>query len=288
MSTSRTSIRNAIEDTLGEFGSRLVDLGLFLLVGVSFFPIILLVITSFKSRSAVFTNPLALPETWHIENYVIAWETGGFQQYFMNSVIVVSVSLLLILACGSLGAYALVQLDLPAKRSVLIFIIAGFMIPPQVLLVPLYTIMNTLGLLNTYASLILTYVAFAMPFSIFLLRQFFLSIPDSYGEAARMDGCSELQVFYRVYLPLAMPAMAAVAIYQFVFLWNEFLYALIFITDDARRTLPAGLMSFQSNYSANWPALLAGVVIAVTPTVLFFMLFQRQFVRGVTMGTSKG
>lgn len=289
MSTdNQTGLSETLSETAGEVWKYALDMGLFLLVGLMLFPVFILVLTSFKSSGSIFANPLALPSEWQFQNYITAWQTGGFQHYFFNSVIVVSISLTLILVCGSLAAYALVQFDLPAKRAVVVFIIAGFMIPPQVLLVPLYTLMNWTGLLNTYAGLILTYVAFAMPFSIFLLRQFFVNIPDSYGEAARMDGCSELQVFYRVYLPLATPALAAVAIYQFVFLWNEFLYALIFITNDAKRTLPAGLMVFQGQYSGDWAAMMAGVVIAVTPTVLFFLLFQRQFVRGITMGTSKG
>lgn len=289
MSTdTRTGLLETISETAEEFWKYALDVGLFLLVGLMLFPVFILVLTSFKSSGSIFANPLALPTEWQFQNYIAAWETGGFQHYFFNSVIVVSISLVLILVCSSLAAYALVQFDLPAKRAVIVFVIAGFMIPPQVLLIPLYTLMNWSGLLNTYASLILAYVAFAMPFSIFLLRQFFLNIPDSYGEAARMDGCSELQVFYRVYLPLATPALAAVAIYQFVFLWNEFLYALIFITSDAKRTLPAGLMAFQGQYSGDWAAMMAGVVIAVTPTILFFLLFQRQFIRGITMGTSKG
>jgi raffinose/stachyose/melibiose transport system permease protein len=148
--------------------------------------------------------------------------------------------------------------------------------------------MNALNLLNTYYSLIFAYIAFGLPFSVFLLRQFFVTIPDTYAEAARMDGCNEFQVFYRVYLPLSLPALAAVAIYQFVFLWNEFLYAIIFITDDAKRTLPAGLMAFQGQYAGDWAQLAAGIVIAVTPTVIFFLIFQRQFMRGISMGATKG
>jgi len=277
-----------LRETLGEFADKLTLLGLFVIAGVFLFPVLLLVLTSFKSRSEIFTNPLSLPETIQFDNYLNAWTTGGFEQYFFNSVIVVGISLVLILFLSSLAAYALVQFDFPANKILFVFFLAGFMIPPQVLLVPLYSIMNVLGLLNTYFSLIFAYVAFGLPFSIFLLRQFFMTIPDTYAEAARIDGCNEFQVFFRVYLPLALPALAAVAIYQFVFLWNEFLYAIIFITDDAMRTLPAGLMAFQGQYSADWAQLFAGIVIAVAPTVLFFLLFQRQFIRGISMGGTKG
>ncbi|ELZ32640.1 putative fructose-amino acid permease [Halogeometricum pallidum JCM 14848] len=275
-----------------EIGSELVEklsgLMAFVVTGIFLVPIGLLLVTSVKSRTEIFTNPLALPAEFQFENYANAWTTGGFGQYFLNSVIVVGISLVFILLLSSLAAYALVQFDFPADNFMLVFFLAGFMIPPQVLLVPLYTIMNALNLLNTYYSLIFAYIAFGLPFSVFLLRQFFVTIPDTYAEAARMDGCNELQVFFRVYLPLSMPALAAVAIYQFVFLWNEFLYAIIFITDDTLRTLPAGLMAFQGQYSGDWAQLAAGIVIAVTPTVIFFLLFQRQFMRGISMGTTKG
>lgn len=278
------SLREAAAGLLEKLSALLV----FIVAGVFLVPVLLLLMTSVKSKNEIFSNPLALPETLQLENYTSAWTTGGFDQYFMNSVIVVSISLVLILLLASLAAYALVQFEFPADNFMLIFFLAGFMIPPQVLLVPLYTIMNTLNLLNTYYSLIFAYVAFGLPFSVFLLRQFFVTIPDTYAEAARMDGCTELQVFFRVYLPLSVPALSAVAIYQFVFLWNEFLYAIIFITDDAQRTLPAGLMAFQGQYAGDWAQLAAGIVIAVTPTVIFFLLFQRQFLRGISMGTTKG
>ncbi|WP_225333570.1 carbohydrate ABC transporter permease [Halomicrobium urmianum] len=283
-----TKASEPLRETLAELGDKLTLLVLFVAAGVFLFPMLLIGLTSFKSRSEIFTNPLSLPEQIRFENYLNAWTTGGFEHYFVNSVIVVGISLVLILILSSLAAYALVQFDFPADDLTFVFFLAGFMIPPQVLLVPLYTVMNALGLLNTYFSLIFAYVAFGLPFSIFLLRQFFVTIPDTYAEAARMDGCTEFQVFLRVYLPLSAPALAAVAIYQFVFLWNEFLYAIIFITDDGLRTLPAGLMAFQGQYSGDWAQLFAGIVIAVAPTVIFFLLFQRQFLRGISMGATKG
>jgi raffinose/stachyose/melibiose transport system permease protein len=283
-----TDSAEPIRDIAVELFDKLSGLFVFVVGGVFLVPVLLLLVTSVKSKTEIFTNPLALPQEFQFENYANAWTTGGFDQYFMNSVIVVSISLVLILLLSSLAAYALVQFNFPADNFMLVFFLAGFMIPPQVLLVPLYTIMNALNLLNTYFSLIFVYVAFGLPFSVFLLRQFFVTIPDTYAEAARMDGCTEFQVFFRVYLPLSVPALAAVAIYQFVFLWNEFLYAIIFITDDAKRTLPAGLMAFQGQYAGDWAQLAAGIVIAVTPTVIFFLLFQRQFMRGISMGTTKG
>ena len=286
--STRTEYGESLQEAAIGLAEKLSTLLVFVLAGVFLVPLGLLLVTSVKSKNEIFANPLALPEQIQFRNYMNAWTTGGFDQYFMNSVIVVGISLVCILILSSLAAYALVQFDFPASNFMLVFFLAGFMIPPQVLLVPLYTIMNALNLLNTYYSLIFAYIAFGLPFSVFLLRQFFVTIPDTYAEAARMDGCNEFQVFYRVYLPLSLPALAAVAIYQFVFLWNEFLYAIIFITDDAKRTLPAGLMAFQGQYAGDWAQLAAGIVIAVTPTVIFFLIFQRQFMRGISMGATKG
>ena len=286
--STRTEYGESLREAAIGLAEKLSTLLVFVLAGVFLVPLGLLLVTSVKSKNEIFANPLALPEQIQFRNYMNAWTTGGFDQYFMNSVLVVGISLVCILILSSLAAYALVQFDFPASNFMLVFFLAGFMIPPQVLLVPLYTIMNALNLLNTYYSLIFAYIAFGLPFSVFLLRQFFVTIPDTYAEAARMDGCNEFQVFYRVYLPLSLPALAAVAIYQFVFLWNEFLYAIIFITDDAKRTLPAGLMAFQGQYAGDWAQLAAGIVIAVTPTVIFFLIFQRQFMRGISMGATKG
>jgi len=286
--STRTEYGESLREAAIGLAEKLSTLLVFVLAGVFLVPLGLLLVTSVKSKNEIFANPLALPEQIQFRNYMNAWTTGGFDQYFMNSVLVVGISLVCILILSSLAAYALVQFDFPASNFMLVFFLAGFMIPPQVLLVPLYTIMNALNLLNTYYSLIFAYIAFGLPFSVFLLRQFFVTIPDTYAEAARMDGCNEFQVFYRIYLPLSLPALAAVAIYQFVFLWNEFLYAIIFITDDAKRTLPAGLMAFQGQYAGDWAQLAAGIVIAVTPTVIFFLIFQRQFMRGISMGATKG
>lgn len=272
-----------IRSVISEFGRGFVTLMLFALTGLILFPLFLLVLMSLKSTNQIFSAPLALPETYHFENFVRAWQTGGFGQYFLNSAFVVLTTLVIMIVITSMASYALVRFDFPAQRLVLVFILAGFMIPPQVLLVPLYSLMNNLGLLNTYAVLILSYLGFSIPFSVFFLRQYFVNIPDSLAEAARIGGCSELTIFGRIYLPLSFPALSAVLVFQFIFLWNEFLYALVFITDDAKRTLPAGLMAFQGQHTTDWAALFAGIIIAVIPTIVFFLLFQKQFIRGFTM-----
>lgn len=290
MSTkSLTELRTTGGQIWNMFGKSAVTLALFALVGLMIFPMYILLLFPFKNGSDIFTNPLAFPDGFGLENFVTVWTEGGFQGFFFNSVIVVGLSLAFIIVVASMAAFAIVQYEFEAKNLLMAFLIGGLLIPTQVLIVPGFTLMNALNLLNTYWALILTYVAFAIPFSVFLMRQFFVGIPDSYAEAARMDGCSELQVFYKIYLPLAAPAIAALAIYQFVFVWNEFLFVITYVSDNAARTLPAGLFIFQGERgAAAWPQLFAAVVISVLPTILFLAVFQREFIRGVTMGLEKG
>jgi raffinose/stachyose/melibiose transport system permease protein len=215
--------------------------------------------------------------------FVTAWTEGGFQHYMMNSILVVGVSLLLILLCSILAAYALVRFDFRGKYLTVSLILAGFMIPTQVLFIPRFVMLSTMGLINTRLSLVLVYVASALPFSIFLLRQYFIDIPESLAEAARLDGCSDFQILYRIYLPLAIPAVSAVFIFQFVILWNEFLYAFSFISTDALRTLPAGLLNYKGPYGTDWSKLMAGVGISVIPTIIMFIVFRKQFLRSLNM-----
>lgn len=272
-----------VRSIVSEFSRAFVTLLLFAFTGFALFPLFLLVNGSLKGAGKLFDAPLSLPETLHFENYVQAWQQGGLGHYFMNSAFVVLTTLSILIILSSMIAYALVRFDFPAQRVILITVLAGFMIPPQVLLVPLYSLMDTLGLLNTYAALVFTYLGFSIPFSVFFLRQYFVKIPDGFAEAARIGGCSELVIFSRIYLPLSLPAISAVVVFQFVFLWNEFLYALVFISSDTKRTLPAGLMALQGQYATDWTLLFTGIVIAILPTIVFFLLFQKQFIRGFTM-----
>lgn len=250
------------------------------------YPLVILISASLRDSRDVVQDPLGLPNPLdlHFENFVEAWVQGGFQQYFMNSVIVVGASLFILLVTCSLAAYALVEMDVPGKRIMVIGIIVGFMVPAQAIFIPNFMIMNELDLLNTHVALVLTYVGFSIPFTFFLIYQSFNSLPSGYADAARVEGVSEFKIFSRLYVPLALPSIMAVAVVQFVWLWNEFLYALVFVTEDAMRTVPAGLMSFNSFFGADWGLYTAGIIIAVAPAVIIFYLFQNHFIEGFTRG----
>lgn len=248
------------------------------------FPIIILLLTALKTRSEYFEDPLALPASLQFENFAEAWSTGGFQTYMMNSVVVAFVGLAILITVTTMAAYALVQFDLPYGRLILLVVIAGFMVPPEVLIAPLFPMMDSIGWINTRRSLIAVYVAFAIPFSVFFLRQYFVKLPKEYAEAARLEGCSEFQIFSRIYLPLSIPAIAAVFVFQFVWFWNEFLYAIVFITRDDMRTAPAGLTAFQGAYGQDFTLLATGIIIAAIPAVIVFLILRKYFVRGFLRG----
>lgn len=247
-------------------------------------PLWVVTTASLKPDREFFDGAINPPTEWQFQNLIDAWTIGGFSGYMLNSLIVATVGLAILLTICLLAAYALVQFDIPKKRYILLGIIAGFMIPPEVLVVPLYNMMDGLGWLNQLRSVILVYVAMAIPFSVFFIRQFFISIPGALAEAARMDGCSEFQVFTRVYLPLSVPAVTTVFVFNFVLFWNEFLYAIIFLTRDQVRTAPAGLLAFQGQFEQSFTMIAAGVIIAALPTIIVFLLFRDYFIRGFTMG----
>lgn len=262
----------------------MVSLFLILMAGIIVFPIYIIFLTAARPSEEIFSDPLSLPSEVSIQNFTYAWFEAGISQYFLNSVIVVVTSLSVMLLICSLAAYAFVRFEFTAKQYVFYFILAGFAIPPQIILIPEFLIMNELGLLNQYLGLIIVYVTFGIPISVFFIRQYLITLPDSYAEAARLDGCSEFQIFSRIYMPMSLPALSAVGVVQFVWLWNEFLYAILFMTSDDTRTITAGLIHFTGDFITDWGGLAGAIFIAILPTIIVFYAFRNQFIRGFSMG----
>ena len=270
-----------VVNTFHKFFATLFTLGVLAMI---LYPLVILVSASLRTTQQVTENPLGLPFDPNLGNFVDAGIDGGFQQYFLNSIFIVLVTLAILLVVCSLAAYALVELEVPGKRLLAMSVIAGFMLPAQALFIPNFSIMNQIGLLDTSWSLILSYIGFSIPFTFFLIYQSFNSLPPGYADAARVEGVSEIGIFARIYVPLSLPSMMAVVVVQFVWLWNEFLYALTFITTDAKRTVPAGLMQFNSFLTTQWDLYAAGIIIAVAPAVIIFYLFQTYFIEGFSRG----
>ncbi|SDS20590.1 carbohydrate ABC transporter permease [Microbacterium paraoxydans] len=251
------------------------------------YPLLWMVISSFKSSSEIFADPWGLPSVWLVQNYAAAWDRG-ISDYFLNSVIVTVISTAATVALAALCAYGMVRLSSRVATIVLIVAMGGLVVAPQVSLIPLYRLLDTMGLLNTYWAMILPYVAFRLPMAILLIRSVFLGIPRELEDAATIDGCRSFGVFRHVYLPLSASVLTTAAVLTGYFAWNEFLFAIVYIDADALRTIPAGLMSFRDSLSTEWGVLLAGLTIAALPIVVVFLALQRYFVAGVAAGSVKG
>jgi ABC-type glycerol-3-phosphate transport system permease component len=248
-------------------------------------PLLWMVVASLKTRGELFTKPFSLPSKLNWDGYRHAF-AGGLVHYLGNSLVVTAASVGLIIAIGGAAAYALARMRFVGRSVVYGLLIAAYAIPVHGILVPLYDTLVQLDLTNNYFGLILPYVTFGLPFAITVLYAFFLDFPSEIIEAAQLDGCSSFGVLWRIVAPLSAPAIASVAIFQGVQIWNEFLLALVVISDDSLKTVPLGLVAFRGNYVSDWNAILASITITSVPMLILFIAFQRQFIRGLA-GASK-
>ncbi len=260
---------------------------LLILVAVILFPVCWLVLNSLKTNQEMFLNSLSLPKKWMFENYVTAWNKG-LVSYFANSIIVGVLSIGIILALSSMMAYGLTRFNLPGSGFLFILVLGGMALSEQVALVPLYKILQAVKLYNTRAALVLPYVAFRIPFTMFLMRSYFISIPKELEEAAIVDGCKSWQRFTKIILPISKPVLASCAIVNLNHVWNEFLFANVFLENKKLMTIPLGLMTFQGDLKSDYVVMLSGILICSLPMVILFLCMSRQFVRGLTSGAVKG
>ena len=252
-------------------------------------PLLWVVMSSFKTSSEIFASPFALPHKLQFDNYVNAWTTAGIGSFFLNSVIVVFGALFLTMLFGSMTAYVLARFSFPGSRVLYYLMLAGLTFPIFLAVVPLFFVLKSVGLLNTLPGLILTYTAFAFPFTVFFLVAFFRTLSTSIAEAAALDGAGEWRTFFQVMLPMAKPGLATVAILNFVGLWNQFLLPVALNANRNNYVLTQGMASFasQAGYSVDFGALFAAVVITVAPVLVVYLIFQRQLQGSVSQGTNK-
>ena len=250
-------------------------------------PFGLLLLTSIKSRTDVLKGAFALPAYPHFENYVAAWTDGRFGTYFVNSVIVVVPVVGVSIVLGLITGFAFAYLRFPFKKSIFVILTFGMMVPTEAFIIPLYYEMLYLNLINTYWVLILTQIALSVPFATIFMASAMRQLPTEVLEAAVLDGATRPQVLLRVIVPLLAPAVSTLALFLFIWTWNEFLLPLILVNDDSLRTLPIGALFFQGKYTINTPVLTAGAVIVIAPIVLVYMVFQRKFIEGLTSGATK-
>jgi N-acetylglucosamine transport system permease protein len=252
-------------------------------------PMLWTLLSSFKTSSEIFASPFSLPEHWSFDNYVSAWTTVGIGRWFVNTVIVVGCALVIVMMLGSMCAYVLARFAFPGSRLIYYLMLGGLTFPIFMAIVPLFFVLKNIGLLNTLPGLIITYVAFALPFTVFFMYPFFRALPMEVSEAAEMDGAGEWQKFFLVMLPMARPGIASVAIFNFLGLWNQFLLPVALNTERDNYVLSQGMASFasQAGYNVDYGRLFAGVVITVVPVLIVYTIFQRQLQGSVTQGTSK-
>jgi N-acetylglucosamine transport system permease protein len=252
-------------------------------------PLLWALVTAFKTDREIFTSPWSLPSEWHFENFVRAWTTANIGTYFLNSAIVVCSAVVLVMLLGAMVAYVLARYEFPGRNVIYYSFVTGMTFPIFLALVPLFFVVQNLGMLGTYQGLILVYTAYALPFTVFFLTSFFRTLPAALVEAAMLDGCSHSGAFFRIMLPLAKPGMISVGILNFLGLWNQFLLPLVLMPDSDRYVLSQGLAVLAANqgYRSDWSALFAGLVIALLPVLAVYVAFQRRIQEGLSVGALK-
>ncbi|MBO6538725.1 MAG: carbohydrate ABC transporter permease [Rhizobiaceae bacterium] len=256
---------------------------------IALFPVFVIVINSFKARKAIFRSPLELPnaETFSLIGYETALKQGDFLLYFQNSLIVTVVSLALVLLFGAMAAFALAEYRFRGNLLMGLYLALGIMIPIRLGTVAILQLMVATGLVNTLTALILVYTAQGLPLAIFILSEFMRGISDDLKNAGRIDGLSEYRIFARLVLPLVRPAMATVAVFTMIPIWNDLWFPLILAPAEHTKTITLGSQVFIGQFVTNWNAVLAALSLAILPVLVLYLIFSRQLIRGITAGAVK-
>lgn len=259
-----------------------------LFVGLIILPFVWQFLTSIKPMSEISAIPAKwIPSEINIQFYFNVFEKHPFARYLLNSFIVAVTTTFLSILIGASAAYALARLRFKGKKIMLMAILSISMFPTIATLSPIYLLLKQFRLLNTYAGLVIPYITFALPLSIWLLTNFFSQLPKGFEEAAAIDGCSRAGIFFKIMLPLIKPAIFSVALIVFINAWNEYIYALTFMTNDLMRTVPVGIAMFPSNYEMPWGDMAAGSVIVTVPLIIMVLIFQKKIIAGLTTGGVK-
>ena len=263
-----------------------IALSLFVLVWL--LPVFGAFLTAFRTMDDLSNNGFwSIPTNFTISNFAEAWTDGNLSTYLKNSFIITIPALIGTLFLSSLVGFALAKYRFKGNMALYLMFVGGMLIPFQILLIPVFRISNFLGIYNNYLGLIMIHMIFQMGFCSFFLRNYMITIPDELSEAARMDGASEFKIFYKIYLPLSKPALAALATLQFTWIFNDYIWALVLLRDDKYKPVTAGLATLQGNYITSYTVLVAGAILATIPTIVVFVFLQKYFIRSLTMGSGK-
>lgn len=255
---------------------------------VSIFPLLWMFTISLKGQNEVFSNLSLIPKAWEFANYATAWKIGNFGVYFFNTVFYTLVTLGLVIFFASMAAFVFARFKFLGRNVLYLAFIGSLMIPIPGAFIPLYVLLIKLGLADTRLGLILPYTNAGLALAIFILKTFFENIPKEIEEAAIIDGCNKFDMYWRIFLPLAKPAIATVAIFTVLNVWNEFLLALIVISNRNLMPIQRGIMVFQGEHLTNYPLLMAGLTIATIPLLIVYFFLSKYILKGITAGAVKG
>jgi raffinose/stachyose/melibiose transport system permease protein len=261
---------------------------LLILLAFALGPLLVLIFNSLKTQAELGQNPLGPPQSLMWENFPKAWDVGDFSTTTRNSGILVAGTVLGVLVLGGMAAYSLSKLDLPGAGLLTLYLLIGTSLPIQLYLVPLFFTWQRLGLVNNLFGLILIYIATNAPFAIFLLRSYMLQLPRDFEDAARVDGASEWQVFARIVVPLSWPGFLTVGLVVALSVWNEFLLATVFLTEQQLFTVVTSYYNFATRFSRDWTMTSAAALMMILPVIVIFLALQRRFIEGLTQGGLKG
>ncbi|MCP4183114.1 MAG: carbohydrate ABC transporter permease [Hyphomicrobiales bacterium] len=279
MSVARRSISRS-------FATHLI-LGLYTIIAL--FPAFLIIINSFKTRKAIFRSPLSLPdsETFSLVGYQEVFRGGEFFFYFQNSLVVTVLSLFFVLLFGAMAAFALSEYRFRGNLFLGLFLALGIMIPIRLGTVAILKLMVATGLVNTLTALILVYVAQGIPLAVFILSEFMKQVSDDLKNAGRIDGLGEFTIFFQLVLPLIRPALATVAVFTMIPIWNDLWFPLLLANSEETKTVTLGAQQFIGQYVTNWNAVLAALSLAILPVLVLYLIFSKQLIRGITAGAVK-
>ncbi|HIT89180.1 MAG TPA: carbohydrate ABC transporter permease [Candidatus Merdenecus merdavium] len=252
------------------------------------YPLIWLFLGSFKTNDELYTNPWGLPKTLEFKNYIVAIVDGNIGNYFLNSVIITMIAVFVGVLLSCMVSYAISRMYWKRSNIMLQIFLLGMMSPVYATIVPLFSMFNKMGILNSYLAVIIPHVAFSFPMAIFILTGFLSTIPRDIEEAAVMDGCSIYRIFFSIIMPITKSSVVTVAVIVFINIWNDLLMPQIFLTDQSKMTLPVGLTEFQGQYSTDYASMIAAVVITIIPSIIVYIILHKNIMEGMVAGAVKG
>jgi ABC-type glycerol-3-phosphate transport system permease component len=250
-------------------------------------PFVWVAMMSLRTSSEISASPYGLPDPPHWGKYADAWFNSNYETYFLNSTFVTATAVLVLSIAGAMAAYCLARFRFPGNRLIFFLLFSTIILPPQIIMIGVFQLLVNYGLYDTRTGIILVYISMQLPLTIYILEGFFSRIPQDLFDAARMDGYSEFEIFWRITMPIGLPAIATTVILNTIYIWNEFLFAVLLLADDNKRTLPLGIQRFMGDHLDDTGMLATGLMIAVIPIIVVYIFFSEKMIQGMTAGAVK-